>query len=84
MITGRMAQLYIVSRLWKVKPQFAVEQRTRLLRMLRTWWGCHHSASGQACSSKNNAELLTKWTRTIWPLKRVLDEAETGLSRPSS
>jgi len=35
-ITGRMAQLYIVSRLWKVKPQFAVEQRTRLLRMLRT------------------------------------------------
>jgi hypothetical protein len=29
-ITGRMAQLYIVSMLWKVKPQFAVEQHTRL------------------------------------------------------
>jgi hypothetical protein len=29
-------QLYIFSRLWKDEPQFAVEQRTRLLRMLRT------------------------------------------------
>jgi len=38
----------------------------------------------QKQNAKNNAELQTEWTtRPGSPLKRLLDEAETGLSRPN-